>query len=121
VEYFDAETSSRIILDDGTVLDRCYHCREGWKGRNERGERGAPQCEGCKVALFAENEDAAAVYMITRRQVITRSRGMDGDVVIDISVPAVKAAMDAFKITDQGECLKKVQRTFHHFLAERER
>ena len=53
--------------------------------------------------------------MLTRRQYVTRHNGKY-DVVVDISVPAVKAAMDACGVADQGDCLVKVQRLFHHFL-----
>jgi hypothetical protein len=66
-----------------------------------------------------ENRNAAEVYIMCRGQKITRSRGMEGDVVVDISIPAVKDCMDAFGVRDQRECLVKVWRVFHHFLAER--
>lgn len=119
IEFSNSEARSRITLDDGTVLDRCYHCQVMWEDRNERGVIGGPECEGCKVDLLPENHEAAEVYMMSRRQYVTRSRGMEGDVVIDISIPAIKATMDALGVENQRGCLVKVQRVFHHFLAER--
>ncbi|MHB8110494.1 MAG: hypothetical protein ACYDHW_10740 [Syntrophorhabdaceae bacterium] len=89
-----------------------------WKDRNERGIKGEPDCDGCKEILLPQNHDAAEVYMMSRRQYVTRSRGMEGDIVIDISIPAVKATMDALGVQDQGKCLVKVRRVFHHFLKE---
>lgn len=54
--------------------------------------------------------------MATRGQVITR--GMDG-VVTDISVPAIESAMRIRGVDNQWDCLVKVQKLFHHVLAER--
>jgi len=68
--------------------------------------------------LFPENEETAQVYMASRGQVITRSRGMDGDMVTDISILAVESAMRIFNVKDQADCLSKVRRTFYHFLKE---
>jgi hypothetical protein len=62
-----------------------------------------------------ENQEAAEVFMMTRGQVITR--GMEGQVV-DISIPAVKIAMDLIGIKDQLACLSKVRKTFFHFIEE---
>ena len=58
--------------------------------------------------------------MTCRRQVITRSRGMDGDIVIDISVPAIKDCMDVFGVTDSRACLLKVRRAFHEIANKQE-
>jgi hypothetical protein len=49
---------------------------------------------------------------MTRGQVITAGMGQ----IIDISLPAVKIAMDMCGVIDQKRCLKKVTRTFYHFL-----
>ena len=68
-----------------------------------------PPCDGCRVTLLAENEDAALVYMITRRQYITGEYGR----VVDISIPAVKIVMDMHGIIDQKRCLEKVLKTFY--------
>lgn len=65
----------------------CKDCKEF----DEKAGRISP-CATCKTILLPENEDAALIYMRTRGQVITR--GMDG-VIVDISIPAIKDAMDA--------------------------
>lgn len=36
--------------------------------------------------------------------------------IIDISIPAIKDAMEAKKITNEGDCMDKVVVTFRHFL-----
>jgi hypothetical protein len=65
-----------------------------------------------------ENKEAGAIYMITRRQVITQ--GMEGH-IIDISIPAIKDVMDVRGVKDESDCLNKVLHTFRHFLDERQR
>ena len=72
-----------------------------------------PPCHQCRVELAAENEMDAQVYMMTRRQVVTV--GMSGQIV-DISIPAVKIAMDLYGVKDQMTCLNRVRKLFHHFL-----
>ena len=67
--------------------------------------------------LLAGNEDAAAVYMLARRQVVTAGGGE----VVDISIPAVKIAMDFQGVKDQAVCLYRVRALFHHFLKEHDR
>jgi hypothetical protein len=116
VELVDIEASSRIELEGGGVLTRCDQCKSM---HAERNPPTVPPCEGCTVDLMPENRDAAEVYLMCRRQYVTRSRGMEGDMVIDISIPAIKATMDALGVEDQGACLVKVQKVFHFFLAER--
>jgi hypothetical protein len=64
------------------------------------------------VTLSPNNYQAAEVYKMTRGQVITAGMGQ----IIDISLPAVKIAMDMCGVIDQKRCLKKVTRTFYHFL-----
>lgn len=54
------------------------------------------------------------VYMLTRRQVITVGMGQ----VADISIPAVKIAMDLYGVKDQMGCLNRVRKLFHHFLVK---
>lgn len=71
-----------------------------------------PPCRQCKVELLDENEDAARVYMLTRGQVVTAGMGK----AIDISIPAVKIAMDLYGVTHQLECLNKVRRAFYRML-----
>ena len=81
-------------------------------------ERIPPQdspCGTCRTELLEENEDAAQIYMITRRQYIMSATGQ----VIDISIPAVKIAMDLYQVKNQKECLMRVVNLFHHFENER--
>ena len=73
-----------------------------------------PPCESCRVELREENEDAAMVYLLTRRQYITAEQGR----IVDISIPAIKIVMDLQGIKDQMGCLEQVRRLFHHFLKE---
>ena len=108
----DLEASSRITLEDGRILTRCDQCCEM---HEERNPPTIPPCRTCKVELLDENEDAATVFMLTRRQVVTADQGQ----IIDISIPAVKIAMDLNGVKDQKECLLKVRRTFYHFENER--
>jgi hypothetical protein len=75
---------------------------------------GSAPCATCRVDLMASNEDAAQVYMQTRRQVITAGEGR----VIDIDIQAVKTVMDLYEIRNQRECMEKVRTTFFHFLKE---
>lgn len=122
MEFTDDQTSSRIILDEGTehetVLTKCDQCKQMWKERNERGIEGGPPCISCRVDLLPENHDAAQIYMATRGQVITRNKGMEVDMVTDISIPAVESAMRIFNVKDQADCLQKVRRTFYAMLKE---
>ena len=78
----------------------------------EREPPGPPPCESCRVELQVENESAATIYLLTRRQYVTAENGR----IVDISIPAVKIAMDLYGIKDQRECLSKVQRLFYHFM-----
>lgn len=64
-----------------------------------------------------ENREAGTIFMMCRRQVITQ--GMQGH-VIDISIPAVKDAMDAMNIRNQKDCLSKVLYAFRYFLSNQE-
>ena len=72
-----------------------------------------PPCDQCRVELADENDIDALVYMLTRRQVVTM--GMSGQIV-DISIPAVKIAMDLYGVKDQAACLTRIRKLFHHFL-----
>lgn len=68
-----------------------------------------PPCHQCKVELMERNEDAAKVYIMTRRQVVTAGMGQ----AVDISIPAVKIAMELYGVKDQLDCLNMVRRVFH--------
>ena len=79
------------------------------------GQRNPPQdppCHQCRVELSIENEVYAKVYMMARRQVVTAGMGQ----IVDISIPAVKIAMDLHGVKDQIACLNRVRKLFHHFL-----
>ena len=67
------------------------------------------------MELLEENAEAAMIYMLTRRQVITAGAGE----IVDISIPAVKIVMDLYGVRDQKTCLARVRRVFHHFLGRK--
>ena len=115
MKFQDFQASSMLEMADGTVLTACDQCRMTYA---ERIPPEAPPCETCRVLLQEENEEAAAVYMATRGQVITR--GVDG-VVTDISIPAICDVMDRYPggIKDQWRCMSMVIKTFHSFLKEK--
>ena len=76
------------------------------------GRRNPPQdppCYQCRVELAEENEEVARVFMLTRRQVVTSGMGQP----IDISIPAVKIAMDLLGVENQLVCLNRVRNLFH--------
>jgi hypothetical protein len=75
-----------------------------------------PPCKTCRVELLEENEETAAVYMLTRRQVLTAGPGEP----VDISIPAIKIVMDLYGVRDQKRCLNRVRRLFHHFRERKE-
>lgn len=77
---------------------------------------GTPPCGQCRVELMEENAEAAGIYMLTRRQVVTVGMGE----IVDISIPAVKIAMDLHGVRDQKACLNRVRRLFHHFRERKE-
>jgi hypothetical protein len=64
------------------------------------------------VVLLEENEEAADVYMMCRGQVLTADIGQNRRIVT-LSVPAVKATMDAYKVKDQKTVLGKVMKLWH--------
>ena len=70
----------------------------------------------CRVDLRPENEDAGAVFMLSRNQVITI--GEHGQPV-DINIQAVKVVMDLHGVTDQKLCLHRVRHLWHAVEAER--
>ena len=69
----------------------------------QKAERGEP-VEWENVELDPANADAAAIYMLTRNQVVTVGEGQP----VDVNIVAVKAAMDAHGIPDQRACLAMV-------------
>ena len=77
----------------------------------DRKPPGNPPCENCRETLLDENVDVANVFMLTRGQVIAVGEGR----VIDISIPAVKIAMDLLGVKNQRDCLMRVMNCFHYF------
>jgi hypothetical protein len=67
------------------------------------------------VDLLPANRDAAAVYMLTRHQVVTVGDGRP----IDLNLTAVKAAMDMFEVSRQRACVEKVMTLWRNVDAER--
>jgi len=45
---------------------------------------------------------------------------MVGERIADVSIPAVKIAMDLCEVKNQKKCLEGVMRIFHHFIENRE-
>lgn len=111
MQFIDSQVASRIEFDDGTVLTKCDQCRQMYA---ERIPPGIPPCESCWIELREENKDIARIYLEVRDQVITAGMGE----VVDINILAVIKLMDLYGIKNQLECLKKIRRTFHHFLSE---
>lgn len=120
VEFANLEASSRITLDDGTILTRCDQCRAMWKERNERGIEGEPPCDGCQVDLLEENVDAAKVFLSVRNQVIFYFNG-EHNREYDINHTAIWAYIDHYpkKLEKPFELFERVLDTYHHFLRER--
>lgn len=90
---------------------------------SERTPPTEPPCETCRVEMREENAEAARVFFLVRHQVVTRRIvGSDGRprLVVDLSLPAVKAGMDIHGVTNQRECLERVRRLFYHFEAGRQ-
>jgi hypothetical protein len=105
VKFADFQASSTFKID-GRVMSACEKCRFD---HAERTPPGTPQCESCRVELREENEAAAQVYMLTRRQYVTAEQGR----IVDISIPAVKTVMDMIGVEDQLDCLNRVRKLFH--------
>jgi len=60
-----------------------------------------------------ENRDAAHIYQLCRRQVITAGEANE---VIDINYQTVRTMMDLYGVKDQRECFERIISCFHHFL-----
>jgi ribosomal protein L37AE/L43A len=98
-----------------TKSSDCPGCRDMYAERHPPGE---PPCDVCRVVLAEENFDAARIYHICKRQV--RTAGGSGE-IIDLDYTAVKHVMDLYEVRDQRETFEKITRTFHFFLAERQK
>jgi protein-arginine kinase activator protein McsA len=110
MEFANDQASSRITLDDGTVLSKCDQCRQTYAERNPPQE---PPCETCFVDLDKSNEEAARIYRMVQGQVITA-----GEQIVDLNYQSVKMVMDLYEVKKQRECFERVTRTFNHFLKE---
>ena len=112
------QNSSRLTLEDGTIVTACDNCKEVYKQR-----KAAPPCETCMVELMPENYDAMKVYMDCRNQKIFEMKlaenGMPYSQLIDINITAVKDSMWIHRVKDREECLSKVKRAFYHFESQR--
>ena len=110
MRFQDDLSASRVELSDGRVLTKCDQCRQMY---SERTPPGVPPCKSCRVELVEDNEDAAKVYLMVRNQTVQTPT--DKGVIIDLSIPAVKIAMDlhGVKQGDQLGCLERVRRTFY--------
>lgn len=75
-----------------------------------------PPCKTCRVDLLEDNEEVAFIYLLVRRQVVTVGMGK----AVDISIPALKVAMDLYGVRDQKACLNRVRTVFHHFMKEQD-
>lgn len=109
MEFAASQASSRVELDDGTVLTKCDQCSSMHAERNPPTE---PPCDTCRVELNEENAEAAKIYMICQRQVITAGEANE---VIDLNYQTVKTMMDLYGVKDQRSVFELVCKTFHHF------
>jgi hypothetical protein len=92
---------------------------------SERKPPGTPKCElgeSCRVELRGDNEDAAKLYQMVRRQVLFFFNG-EVDKEFDINHQAVWAAIDHWptKVSDPWGLFNKVLRVYYFFLSERQR
>ena len=115
MEFADDQISSRITLENGTVITKCEQCKKAYSERNPPEE---PPCRTCRVELLPENMDAAAVYRAVRGQVISIFNG-ERSVIVDINHHAIHLAMDRMGITDKRGVFDKVVGCFHYFLKEK--
>jgi hypothetical protein len=81
----------------------------------KKAKEGLSACETCRVKLLEENRDAAQVYMLVKRQVVTAGEAHE---IIDLDYQAVKIIMNLYRIKNQRQIFEQVCRTFHHFLSK---
>jgi hypothetical protein len=108
VGFVDLETSSIVILDDGSILTRCDQCRQMYA---ERKPPATPPCESCRVELQVENEDAARIFMMVRGQKLSNG---------DLNHLAVWAAIDGYGIKDRVGTFERVMAT-HYAIPKEDR
>jgi len=114
VRWEDDAAASRLELGDGSVLTKCDQCRALYAKRDPPTPT---PCVTCRIPLRPENEEAGAVFMLTRGQIITADL-LENRRSMTLSIPAIKIAMDLLGVKDQKTCLSKVLRLFHQRLAE---
>ena len=90
-----------------------------WQERNARGIEGSCPCDTCRVELDAGNEEAAQVFQLVRWQTVTTEYGEWR--TVDLSLSAVKIAMDLHAVQDQKACLLRVRNLWYHVQAEERR
>lgn len=117
IGFCDEQLSSRLVRDDGTVIEACDRCREIYKKRMIPSE---PPCETCRVDLMEENETAARIFQTVRGQVRTMWNG-EQDIVFDLDHCAVWATIDAYRVSDRVGMFDKIRHCFFHFLNEERR
>jgi hypothetical protein len=117
LQFADEQAASRVTLENGTVLTACDQCRTMYA---ERKPHGTPPCESCRVELREENEEAARIYQLVRRQIITFFNG-EVDKEIDLNFASVNTVMDIYNVKNKLECFNKVIRAYYHFLGERQK
>jgi len=120
VGFADFQASSTFNLN-GRIMSACEKCR---MDHAESEPPGTPPCESCRVELREDNLETAKIFMLVRRQYVTRTAftkdGRPYSVVVDVSIPAIKDAMDAMGVEDQRDCMRRVRNLFHHFLGEQD-
>jgi hypothetical protein len=71
------------------------------------------------VDLLPENEEAGAVFMMVRGQVVSAEIGK-GRCIVTLSIPAVRDVMDIYGVKDQQRCLGRVMRLWHEMRSKDE-
>ena len=97
--FSDDQASSRVELEDGTIITKCGQCREIYSERIPPEE---PPCDTCRVEPMEENLDAFKIFGIARAQFIMGANGP-----IEINHLAIDAAIKREGIEDK-DCFNKV-------------
>ena len=96
----------------------CERCRILYDKRRERGIKpDTPPCHKCRPHLMQGNEDAAAVYQLVQRQILTAGMGE----VVDLNHLAVWRLIDELGVENRLETFLKVVGTFQEVLQEQKR
>ena len=93
----------------------CERCQIMYARRREKGIKpDVPPCRKCRPELMQGNEDAAYIYQLVQRQVITAGMGE----VIDLNHAALWRLIDEFGIESRLEVFLKVIAAFQAVLKE---